>query len=348
MTRTLMKKCTTSGLVCIVITLLICIGGFGARVAGAEAEYVMKLAHGVTLTDPLHPTAEKFKELIEEYTNGRVQIGIYPNSQLGDEQEIVQSLRTAAIELSIQYSGNVQALAPSIGAIMLPYMYTTSEEAWCALDAVTEELNKRLIKEAGIRILGFYEKGFRVLTNSKKEIKRLDDLKGLKIRVSPTDIPIETFKAWGLNPIPMAWAEVFTALQQKVVDGQENPYTTIPAFKFDEVQKYVTEIHYMLWTGPLLVSERYYQGLPEDIQQALLKAGKDSATWEREFAAGLKQEAIDKITKAGMVLSGPPEDEDEWQKRAQAIWPNFYDTVGGKEWADQVQNLIKEKCKSSN
>ena len=75
-----------------------------------------------------------------------------------------------------------------------------------------------------------------------------------------------------------------------------------------------------------------------------IKAGKDSAIWEREFAAGLKQEAIEKITKAGMVLSGPPKDEDEWQKRAQSIWPKFYDTVGGKEWVDRVQNLIKEKC----
>lgn len=179
---------------------------------------------------------------------------IFPQSQLGDEQALVQSLRSASIELAVVYSGNAQALTPSIGAVMLPYLYTKSEDAWAGLVAVTDELNKRMVKEGGIRILGYYEKGFRVLTNSKKPVKKLEDLQGLKIRVTPSKIPLQTFKAWGIEPIPMAWAEVFAALQQKVIDGQENPYSTIPAFKFEEVQKHVTEIHYMLWTGPLLVS----------------------------------------------------------------------------------------------
>ena len=118
MTKILTKKCMISGLACILIPLLICVGGFGARVA-LGAEYVMKLAHGVTLTDPLHPTAEKFKELIEEYTNGRVQIDIYPNSQLRDEQEIVQSLRTAAIELET-LAGQVADIGRSDSAGTVP------------------------------------------------------------------------------------------------------------------------------------------------------------------------------------------------------------------------------------
>ena len=335
--------------VCVVAVALLVVspifaGGGGEKGAGQKV-YTLKLAHGVSNTDPLHPTSEKFKELVEKYSQGKIKVDIFPQSQLGDEQALVQSLRSASIELAVVYSGNAQALAPSIGAVMLPYLYTKSEDAWAGLDAVTEELNKRLVKESGIRILGFYEKGFRVLTNSKKPVTKIGDLQGLKIRVTPSEIPLQTFKAWGVEPIPMAWAEVFTALQQKVIDGQENPYTTIPAFKFEEVQKYVTEIHYMLWTGPLLVSEKFYQTLPEDLKQTMMKAGKESAEWERALNDSLTKEAVEKIKKAGMVLSGAPEDEAEWQKRAQSIWPKFYDKAGGKEWVEWVIKTVGEVTK---
>ncbi|MDR1932550.1 MAG: TRAP transporter substrate-binding protein [Spirochaetales bacterium] len=316
-------------------------GGEAAPSSETKQQYTIKLAHGVPETDPLHPTSVKFKELIEQKTNGQIKVDIYTNSQLGDEQALVQSLRSGAIELAVVYSGNAQASTPSIGATMLPYMYTTSEQAWKSLDAVTEELNKRMIREGGVRILGFYEKGFRVLTNSKKPVTRLEDLQGLKIRVTPSEIPLETFKAWGVEPIPMAWAEVFTGLQQRVIDGQENPYTTIPSSKFTEVQKYVTEIHYMMWTGPLLVSERFFQSLPDNLKAAMVAAGKESADWERQFNTTLTDDAKAAITKAGMILSGAPEDEAEWQRRAQSIWPRFYDKAGGKEWAEWVIKTVE-------
>ncbi len=335
--------------VCLAVATLFAVspvfaGGGGEKAAGQKV-YTLKLAHGVSATDPLHPASEKFKELVEKYSDGRIKVDIYPQSQLGDEQALVQSLRSASVELAVVYSGNAQALAPSIGAVMLPYLYTRSEDAWAGLDAVTDELNKRLVKESGIRILGFYEKGFRVLTNSKKPVTKLSDLQGLKIRVTPSEIPLQTFKAWGVDPIPMAWAEVFTALQQKVIDGQENPYSTIPAFKFEEVQKYVTEIHYMLWTGPLLVSEKFFQTLPEDLKQTMVKAGKESADWERALNDKETRTAIETIKKAGMVLSGAPEDEAEWQKRAQSIWPRFYDKAGGKEWVEWVIKTVGEAAK---
>lgn len=322
------------------LTYVIVAGSLYAEGAQEKQKYVIKLAHSVTLSDPLHPSAEKFKELAEEYTEGRVEIQLFPNGQLGDEQEIVQSMRSGAIEMGLVYTGNCQALAPSIGVVMLPYMFKNSQEAWYALDAIIDKMNPKLVKEAGVRALAFYEKGFRVLTNSKKPVEKLEDLMGLKIRVSPTDIPIKTFKSWGINPVPMAWGEVFTALQQGVIDGQENPYTTIPAFKFDEVQKYVTEIHYMIWTGPLLISEVYYQKLPKDIQELLKKAARDSADWERQFAASLKGDAIAKCKAAGMVLLGPPKDEDEWQKRARSIWPDFYKDVGGEAWVKEALAIM--------
>jgi tripartite ATP-independent transporter DctP family solute receptor len=344
-----MKKTTVlaAGMMIALLSLgtFLAAGGSKEAAPSSGKVYELKLAHGVPETDPLHPACLKFKELIEAKSGGRIKVTIYTNSTLGDEAELPQALRSGSVEMATVYTGNVTSSAPSIGAIMLPYMYTTNEQAWKGMDAVLPELNKKLTKEAGIRVLGIYEKDFRVLTNSKKEVTKITDLQGLKIRVSPGTIPVETFKSFGITPISMAWAEVFTGLQQRVIDGQENPYTTIPSSKFQEVQKYVTEIHYMLWTGPLLISEKFFQSLPADLQKFMEEAGKESADWERTFHSGLIADAKTAIVKDGMVLSGPPSDEAEWQRRARAIWPALYESSGGKEWCEWVAKAVEEANK---
>jgi tripartite ATP-independent transporter DctP family solute receptor len=326
----------------LVVVFLFSVGlSFAAGEKEAAETYVIKLSHGCPEGDPTHLAAVKFKELAEEYTDGGVEVQIFPNNQLGSEQEVAQDLRMGTLEAEILYTGNLQPLAPSVGVLMLPYMFTTNEEVWHAMDAIHDELNKRVIDEADVRILGYLEKGFRVLTNSKKPVETLEDLKGLKIRVSKVAIAIETFKSWGLEPIPMAWDEVFSALQQGVIHGQENPYTAVLSVKFYEIQKYITEIHYMIWSGPLIISEKYFQSLPKDIQDALVRAGKDTADYERKLSQEMTVKAKKELEDKGMILLGPPKDEEEWQRRAQSIWPQFYDKVGGKEWVDQALALIQ-------
>lgn len=305
-----------------------------------SADFTMRLSHGDNENNPTHHAAVKFQELLEEYSDGRIDVEIYPSNQLGDEQEVAQSMRMGIIESAIVYTGNLVPLAPSAGVLMLPYAFTSSEQAWAAMDALQEPLNERITREAGVRAVGLLEKGFRVLT-TEEPVRTLDDLQGQKVRVSPNNIAIETFKAWGIDPIPMAWAEVFSALQQGVIDGQENPYTTAISSNFFEVQNYVTEIHYMMWTGPLLVSERFYQGLPEDLQEAIDRAGLETADYERELSAQLTEEAKQELVNQGMELLGPPKDEEQWQERARAIWPQFYKTIGGEEWALEAQEIIE-------
>lgn len=307
-----------------------------------SADFNMRLSHGDNESNPTHHAAVKFQELVQEYSEGRIDVSIYPSNQLGDEQEVAQSMRMGTIESAIVYTGNLVPLAPSAGVLMLPYAFTSSEEAWAAMDALQEPLNERISSEAGVRAVGLLEKGFRVLTTSDKPVRTLDDLQGQNIRVSPNKIAIDTFRAWGIDPTPMAWAEVFSALQQGVIDGQENPYTTAISSNFYEVQDYITEIHYMMWTGPLLVSERFYQGLPEDLQAAIDRAGIEAANYERELSARLTEEAKNELVELGMELLGPPEDEAEWQEKARSIWPEFYADIGGEEWALEAQKIMQE------
>ncbi|WP_201745024.1 TRAP transporter substrate-binding protein [Aidingimonas lacisalsi] len=319
----------------------VCSLGFASS-AVFSADFNMRLSHGDNESNPTHHAALKFQELVEEYSDGRIEVEIYPSNQLGDEQEVAQSMRRGTIESAIVYTGNLVPLAPSAGVLMLPYAFTSSEEAWPAMDALQEPLNERISKEAGVRAVGLLEKGFRVLTTAEEPVRTLDDLEGQNIRVSPNNIAIETFKAWGIDPTPMAWAEVFSALQQGVIDGQENPYTTAISSNFYEVQDYITEIHYMMWTGPLLVSEQFYQRLPDDLQDAVDRAGVETANYERELSAKLTEEAKNELVDLGMELLGPPEDEAQWQEKAKAIWPEFYEDIGGEEWALEAQRIMDE------
>ncbi|MCG8478562.1 MAG: TRAP transporter substrate-binding protein, partial [Spirochaetales bacterium] len=231
---------------CAFVVVLIVFAGVFAFAAGegeaSEESYRIRLSHSTVETDQIHEVSLRFKELVESGSDGRITVDIFPNSQLGTEQENVQDVASGSIEAAILYTGNYKPFAPSVGVLMLPYIFGDQQDAWSGMDSISNRLNERVIEESGTRIIGYFDRGFRFLTNSVRPVRTIEDLRGLQIRVSNVDIAIETFRAWGIDPVPMAWAEVPTALQQGVIDGQENPYTTIKAMSFYETQDYVTEI----------------------------------------------------------------------------------------------------------
>ncbi len=190
---------------------------------------------------------------------------------------------------------------------------------------IGQELTENTINDTGVRIIAWTYTGFRVLTNSKKPVRSVADLKGLVIRVPKNEIMIDTYKSWGISPTPMAWSETFAGLQTKVVDGQDNPYTTINAMKFYEVQKYVTNIRYIFSIEPLIVSESVFQDLSAEGQAIVLDACKAataaSAQFLRDQEAAIKASLIEK----GMEIMDPENDEAEFIELAtSAVWPKFY------------------------
>jgi len=303
---------------------------------GAAKVYKIRLHHGGPENDPTHYTAVKFKELAEEYSDGRLAIDIFPNLQLGTEAESLQVLRLGDIEMYIPYIGNLTPVAPSSGVLMLPYIWKSRDEMKRTVDAVYDEMNERIIKESGARLLAVCPYAYRVLANSVRPVETIDDIKGLKVRVSKSNIPILAFKAWGVNATPLAWGEVFTALQQKVIEGIENPYTVLVSTKFYEVTKYVTEIHYLLESKPIMMGEKFYQSLPSDLQSVVKKAADETREYiSDQFENKWVAEAKETLVEKGMVLLGPPKDEDEWERLARSVYPQFYDSMGGKEWVEK-------------
>ncbi|MCH5276314.1 MAG: TRAP transporter substrate-binding protein [Desulfovibrionaceae bacterium] len=314
---------------CSLITL--CAGIF-CLPAGASAadKIIMRYSHSsaAMVKEPHHAAATDFKEYVEKATNGQVEVQIYPGSQLGGEERTFQDIQNQVVQIGSLAVNNASVFSPSMGVFDLPYIFASAEDAYKCIDQNWDEINKRMIAESGNMAVAWLVQGFRVLSNNVRPVKNLNDIKGLKIRVPSNPIMVATFRAWGCEPTPLAWDELFNALQQKVIDGQENPYTVFASNKFEEVQKYITDVHYKMWVGPVVVNAEWFDRQPADVQKAILEGGKLATANNRQMIAEMEADLVKELTAKGVEITRELPDEAEWQKLAMSVWPEFYDKIG--------------------
>ncbi len=290
-----------------------------------------KIAVGDSGGSSQEATGKGFVKALEELSGGKHTATLFLNGQLGSEQDTVNEAAIGTLDMSILAINNITPFSPTVGVFTLPYVILSLEDAEKLTQGpIGKELTENTINDAGVRIIAWTYTGFRVLTNSKKPVKSVADLKGLVIRVPKNAIMIDTYKSWGISPTPMAWSETFAGLQTKVVDGQDNPYTTINAMKFYEVQKYVTEIRYIFSIEPLIVSEQIFQELSAEDQAMVLAAGEAATVASAQFLRDKESEIKEILLKEGMEISVPENDEKEFIDLAtSAVWPKFYESIGG-------------------
>lgn len=300
------------------------------------AEYRIAVGDGAGGTQ--EALGKAFVAALEEQSGGKMTGKLFVNGQLGDEQDTVTAAATGTLDFSILAINNITPFSPSVGTLTLPYVILSQEDAEKVTQGdVGQQMIEQTIEDAGVRIIGWGYSGFRVLTNSKKPVSTVADLQGLVIRVPKNEIMIETYKSWGISPTPMAWGETFAALQQKVVDGQDNPFMTVYAMKFDEVQKYITDLHYLFSIEPLIVSEALFTSLSDEEQAQVLAAGEAATKASSEFLRAEEVKIKEELVSRGMEITEPADDEQEFMKLAtEAVWPQFYDQIGGKEVLDNV------------
>ncbi|TVO57430.1 TRAP transporter substrate-binding protein [Denitromonas halophila] len=281
---------------------------------------------------------QTFKTLFEQKAAGKHTVDLFPNGQLGDEQNTVNNAALGTLDFSVLAINNVTPFSPSVGVLTLPYVIQSAEDAKkLTLGPLGKELTENTIRDAGVRIVGWAYSGFRVLTNSKRPVTTLADLKGMVIRVPKNEIMIATYQSWGINPTPMAWSETFTALQQGVVDGQDNPYITVSAMKFNEVQKYITNVRYLFSLEPLIVSESVFQEQKPDVQKAILEAGMEATEHSYKYLLETEDKIKKELAAKGMQISDAADGEKEFiEKATKAVWPKFYESIGGKAKLDQA------------
>ncbi|UWQ81597.1 TRAP transporter substrate-binding protein (plasmid) [Leisingera sp. S132] len=325
-----------------VCTLTAAVSAAALLTAGAVSAKNFKIAVGDGAGSSQEGTGKFFIEALEEKSGGKHTGTMFLNGQLGSEQDTVNEAAIGTLDMSLLAINNVTPFSPTVGVFTLPYVILSLEDAEKLTQGpIGQELTENTIRDAGVRILAWTYTGFRRLTNSKKPVTTVADLQDLVIRVPKNEIMIETYKAWGINPTPMAWSETFTGLQTKVVDGQDNPYTTINSMKFYEVQEYVTNLRYIFSIEPLIVSEAVFQDLSEEDQQILIEAGKEATLKSAQYLRDIEAQIKDELLAKGMQIDDPANDEAEFIKLAtEAVWPQFYDSIGGVEKLNTVLTTI--------
>lgn len=279
---------------------------------------------------------QKFQDLLEEYSDGEMTVDIYPNSQLGNERDMMENVGMGIQAMALISTGPMPNFIPDFAVLDLPYIFETTEEAYDVLDGkIGRDLLNQLSKQNIIGV-NFWENGFRNLTNDKKEILEPNDIKNMKIRTMENKIHMVTYKEIGASPTPIAWGEIFSALQQGTVDGQENPLAIIETAKVYEVQKYVSLIEMFYSPCVLMVNKDIYSDLTKDQQEIFNKAAEEAKVWQREYSKEYNEKAIKIMEEAGVKVSEV--DKNLWKESIYGIYEEVK-SLGLNE--ELVNELIK-------
>ena len=259
---------------------------------GIQAQTMkLTLGHGAAPGNPRNEASMKFADIVKAKTNGRIEVQVAHSAQLGDDAAMVTALRTGALDMSANSQGAVANAVPEYGAFGMPFLFANPAQAFKVLDGpVGKELADRSA-EKGMVVLGFWDNGIRHMTNSKHPITKVDDLKGLKMRTPPDAVLVEIMQALGAEAQQIKFAELYVALQQGVVDGQENPLANFHASKLYEVQKHLALTSHQFQMTPFLISKRTWDRLPEADRKVLTEAAAEATTLQRR----LSQEADEKL-----------------------------------------------------
>ncbi|NBB91038.1 MAG: DctP family TRAP transporter solute-binding subunit [Spirochaetes bacterium] len=306
-------------------------GGQGESAASGSLEEMepvsFRLAHVVNEQDGFHVAAVKFVELVEERTDGKISIEIFPNAQLGDERTLLESMQIGTVEMGVITNGPVANFVEEIAVFELPFLFPSPEDAYRVLDGeIGQELLDKL-EEVDLKGLAYAERGFRNLTNSVRPVRTPADVQGLKIRVMENPVYIDTFQALGANAVPMAWTEALTAMQQQTIDGQENPINVIYSFKLYEPQEYLSLTRHTYAPAIIVMSLDYWNRLPADAQQILEDAAQEAAEYERQWNADMASEQLDALRANGMNIIENP-DIAAFQDAVAPVYDEYGEAFG--------------------
>ncbi len=305
---------------------------------GAQAQTTLKLGHVSDVDGHYDRAAKEFAKRVKEKTGGKVDVQVFPASQLGNDKDMLQKLKLGQIDFFIP-SSIMSSVAPEFGVFEMPYIIADRghiTRVW----AKHGDIFKKAAEAKGVQILGFWENGFRHVTNNVRPIVKPDDLKGVKLRTPRGEWRVKMFQSYGANPSPMAFSEVFTALKTGVMDGQENPLINAWITKFYEVQKYISLTGHVYTPAYLVASPSKFSKLPEDVQKVLAETAKEVEPISRQISADFDGSLLDKLKAAGIAVNEA--DKDAFVAASKKIYEEYGQKVpGGADLIAKIEALRK-------
>ncbi|HZK55519.1 MAG TPA: TRAP transporter substrate-binding protein [Desulfosporosinus sp.] len=333
-----------TGIVLIATSILFT--GCGNKTAGtsetdAKGEVItLKLAHHASAKTPFALGGQKFADLVSERTGGAVKIEIYTDSTLGGSSELVDALKIGTVDMTLTPASQLDKMYSAMDLFYLPFLFSDRDQVYKVADGdIGKSLFSELEAKSGLKTLGFFDSGFRTITNNVREIKSPKDLKGLKMRVPLTPLLSDAFQAMGSIITPMDMSELFTALQQGTVNGQDNPIGNVYSGSYYEVQPYITLSNHSYAAILLLVSDQGWKKIPDKYKSVIEKSAQEAAVWERKLAIDADVEYLGKMKAFGVkVTELTPEQRKEFQDAVKPVREKYAKNIG-EDLINKVLNI---------
>ncbi|WP_312937643.1 TRAP transporter substrate-binding protein [Stutzerimonas nitrititolerans] len=302
------------------------------------AQQVLRLSHNAAPGNPKAVASEKFAELVEAKTDGRVKVDVGGSAQFGDDVESLTNMRLGTLAFSTNSQGSTAGVVPEFNLVGLPFLFRDLEHAYKVVDGPVGEKLDEAANSKGLVVLALWDNGIRHTSNSTRPIVKPADLQGIKVRTPPDAMTLDIFKMLGANPAPLAFSELYIALQQGVFDGQENPLMNIYSSKLHEVQKYISLTGHKYETTPLLASKMILSTLSKADQEAVKEAAIEAGKLNRELSLAADTELRTKLAEAGVQINEI--DQAAFAAKTKPVYDKW-----SKQYPELVELIVSEAGK---
>jgi tripartite ATP-independent transporter DctP family solute receptor len=315
--------------------LALCGLAFAAAGQAQVNEHTFRFATAGAVGHPIVTGGEKWAELVKQKSGGKMTVKVFANGVLGGDVQVLSAVQGGTVDFTSMNSGILQSQLKEFAVLDFPFLFNDGKEADAILDGPFGKKLTDLLPAKGLVQLAFWELGFRQMTNSKHLINKVEDIAGLKIRVIQSPIYIDTFNTLGANAVPMPFTELYTAMEQKVIDGEENPFSVIESSKFYEVQKFLTITNHIYNPQSLLASKKTWDKLTKDEQNILMSTAIEAQKFERQHARDLAETSLTNLKKTMQVSVLPAEEVAKIRAKIKPVIDKFSVSAG----AEMVQQL---------
>ncbi len=313
--------------------------------ASAQQERVIRFGHLNNADHPVSFGVKRFGEILATKSGGKMKVMEFPASQLGNEMQQQSALQGGVQQMSAPATTSLAGIIKEFGLVDFPFSVANYAQADALLDGPLGQALIAKLPEKGLVALGYWDLGFRNVTNSKRAITKPEDFDGLKLRVIPNPVFLDTFKAFKANPVPMPFAELYGALEAKAVDGQENPFAVILSNKFYEVQKFVSATNHVYAANIVLVSKKFWDQLTPAEQKMMNEAANESRGYQRQVSRAAAQKAVGELQAKGLQYNEvSPAEQTRMQQIAKPVIDRFaatYDPAIVKLYNDELARIRK-------
>lgn len=324
------------------IVAAMAVAAFGMASAQDIKERTIKFGVAGPETHPAVPGMKKFAEAVTAKSGGKIKVNLFFNSSLGTDQAIVSAIKGGTVEMSVMNSGILASEAKELALFDFPFLFANEKESDAIVDGAVGKKMHALLQEKGLVGLSYWELGYRHMTNSKRPLNTVEDIDGLKLRVIPNPINVDWVKALGANPTPLPFAEVYGALEQKAIDGQENPIAVIAANKFWEVQKYVALTNHQYNPQSVIFSKKVWDTLSPAEKKIIDDSSDEATKFQRDQSRAAVAANVELLKKNGMIVTQfSPTEVNKLREKMKPVIAKYTASVGEATVNEVLAELAK-------